>query len=413
MWMVVAVAAAWGLRATILEGFVYAWPRQFRGDFYNAMFGPWDGEGIYYGPVFVMERWLVEAAPTFFNEYFFALLDIPLILLAFAFAAGAARLSWGPIFVAAAAWLCYRYLYYAFSVAANPEIIELTLLCGAWFAVSRERHSMAFAAVAVGALTKRIPILFLPLLLLTQRTRGALVGSLAAGVLVSLLIAVVVGIGQAMSPLDVVAATFPVGLPFSGRRDVVEVLAQPFTEGGQFLGLSNALARSLGLPMNDRGLPFIQGVYYAVTTLVVATAIGIAYALLRSKVRIPWSQGGPLAFGIFFALMPLAAVTTHPHTFVFLLPVWTAIIGLVPEDDDSLRRRAVLALSAACYVLIGLPAAVKPIDLLLRTDLAGSAPFTDPIWANLILIIGLFGYALHLLRSHQRADRGPSRAVMS
>jgi hypothetical protein len=49
---------AWGLRLTILEGFVYEWRRAFYGDFYAAMYERvwWDGTGIMYGPVFVAER---------------------------------------------------------------------------------------------------------------------------------------------------------------------------------------------------------------------------------------------------------------------------------------------------------------------------------------------------------------------
>src|SRR5579859_3288966 len=118
--VVVLAAIVWGLRVNLLEGFIYEWPRHFHGDFYNAMFGSWNGRGIYYGPIFVMENWLYRSAPHVFNEYFFAVLDVPLVIVAFVLAARAARLEWELTAVAAAAWLCFHWLTYAFSVAANP-----------------------------------------------------------------------------------------------------------------------------------------------------------------------------------------------------------------------------------------------------------------------------------------------------
>ena len=89
--LVLVSLIAWGTRVAVLEGFVYEWPRHFKGDFYNAMFGAWNGQGIYYGPVFVMERWLVELSPHLFNEYFFAVLVLPLMIVSFIFATKAHR----------------------------------------------------------------------------------------------------------------------------------------------------------------------------------------------------------------------------------------------------------------------------------------------------------------------------------
>jgi hypothetical protein len=52
---------------------VFAQPRQFKGDFYAAMYNPlwWDGTGLFYGPLFVFERWLVNAFPKIFTVTFF------------------------------------------------------------------------------------------------------------------------------------------------------------------------------------------------------------------------------------------------------------------------------------------------------------------------------------------------------
>ena len=391
----VATAIVWGLRVNILEGFVYEWPRHFHGDFFNAMFGLWDGRGIYYGPVFVMESWLYHAAPGIFNEYFFALVDVPLVIIAFLLAAGAARLSWSLTAVSAAAWLCYHWLTYSFSVAANPESLELTLLCAAWYFTSRSGTSLGLAATAVAALTKRIPAMFIPLLLITERSWRSVLYS----VLVTSAIIIVVAIGQGLGPIDVVHQTLnPVSLPFSGQENVRQVLAQPFPYPAQFLGLSNAMSRVAGEPMDSWVLPFFQGYYYVVLVASVSFAIYIAFQLVRGYYRRDGLQGTTLSFGIFFCLMPVAAITTHPHTFIFLLPTWTALIALVAAEQEKWRRRAVLILTVGAYLFMGFPAAVAPIDRHFSTHLGLSGAFQDPIWANLALLFGLFAYGTIQLR---------------
>src|SRR6476661_1434011 len=85
LWLLVLAGCAWGARSTFLEGFRYARPRGFTGDFTAAMFTDqyWDGTGVLYGPVFVFERWLVDAAPSVFTPTFFAVTCIPLFAVAF------------------------------------------------------------------------------------------------------------------------------------------------------------------------------------------------------------------------------------------------------------------------------------------------------------------------------------------
>jgi hypothetical protein len=413
---------AWGIRVAILEGFIYEWPRHFKGDFYNAMFGPWNGQGIYYGPVFVMERWLVNLSPHLFNEYFFALLDVPLLVLAFIFATRAARLGREATVLAAAAWVCFHWVPYAFSVAANPEIVELALLSAAWWATSR-RNSLGLGMTAAAALTKRIPALFVPLLIMTEPTRR----SVLVGILVSVGIVAVVGIGQHIGPVAMLRETLnpasvslaqiaPGGVHEVSGGTATNILAQPFVYPSQFLGLSNALARLFARPTNDWSLPFFQGFYYVATAGVVAFATYLAYALLHGRHRIRRPQGEILAFGCFFALMPLASITTHPHTFIFLLPAWTAVVAMVQAEQLVWRKRGLAVLAAACYLFTGFPAPATVADRLLHTHFGLSPAFQDPIWANLALLLVLFAYGA--LRLHDQAAidneaRRPTKAVGS
>jgi hypothetical protein len=400
-------AIVWGTRVVILEGFVYEWPRHFKGDFYNAMFGAWNGQGIYYGPVFVMERWLVDLAPRVFNEYFFAVLDVPLLVLAFLFAVRAARLDWEPTVLVGALWVCFHWVPYAFSVAANPEIVELALLCVAWWAASR-RNSVGLAATAAAALTKRIPALFIPLLIMTEPTKR----SLLVGVLVTALIVTLVGVVQHLGPVEMLRQTLnpasvslaqiaPGGVHEVAAGNVTNILAQPFTYPTQFLSLSNALARLFDRPTNDWTLSFFQGFYYVVAAGVVIYATYLAYALLDGRHRVPRPQSELLAFGFFFAVIPLASITTHPHTFIFLLPTWTAIVALVQLESVAWRKGGLAVLGALCYLFTGFPAAAALADRLLHTHLWISPAFQDPIWANLVLLLVLFAYGSLLL--HDRA----------
>ena len=410
--LALAASIAWGVRVWILEGFVYEWPRHFTGDFYNAMFGAWSSQGIHYGPVFVMEHWLVTLAPSVFNEYFFAVLNVPLLLLALFFATRAARLGGVAAILGVAAWVCFQWVPYAFSVAANPEMVELMLLCAAWFAVSR-RTSLGLTATVAAAMTKRIPIVFLPLVIIAEPTRR----SIAVLGVVGLVGVAVLSLGQHTGP-DALARTTLNSAALllqqtdtSGYRalpkdDLADILAQPFPYPSQFLGLSNALARLFGRSINDWTLPFFQGFYYMVTLGVLGFATYLAFALLRGPRRIPRMDAEILSFGIFFALMPLTAITTHPHTFIFVLPTWTAIVALVALDPNVWRKRALAALAAGCYFFIGFPTPVVLLDRYLGTDIWFTVPFQDPIWANLVLLFGLFAYGTTRLHDHATAVTG-------
>ncbi|HEX6548670.1 MAG TPA: hypothetical protein VF134_08020 [Candidatus Dormibacteraeota bacterium] len=400
--LVILAFAGWGVRVNLLEGFIYEWPRHFRGDFYNAMFVSWDGTGIYYGPVFVLERWLVDLAPQVFNEYFFGVLNVFLTVAAFATAALAARLSWRLATIAAAAWLCFHWLTYSFSVSANPEFVELLLLCLAWYLAVSTRPSLGLAATAAATLTKRIPALFAPLLLMLEWSWRSL--AQAAGITV--VITAVVAIGQRMNPLDVLQATFPFQLPLKQvgaggyqpqiHDEVTVLLAQPFPYPSQELSLSNALARLTHRPMSDWSLPFFQGFYYVFTAGVVLVALYVAWALIRGPRRVERELAATLCFAIFFALLPLAAITTHPHTFLFMLPVWTALLALIARSQGA--TRAYLALVGGIgFLFAGFPAAVSPVDRLLHAHLDMSPLFQDPILIDVAVIAGLIAYATALV----------------
>jgi hypothetical protein len=346
-----------------------------------------------YGPVFVAERWLVNAWPRIFTVYFFALANIPAIALAFVLAAAGARASRMAALVALAAWLCYRWLYVAFSIAANPEILELLILTVAWYAASRARPTAAWIAWVLATLTKVIPAIFAPLLLLRASPRAIV----AAGV-TGVAVIVAAGVGQRLSPRQLVLDLVVPSQTFRGFTIRQASHIEPLPSAETAKGLNSALARAANLTESDPAISRVQPVTNVITGLIYLWSVVVAIRLLRGRHALPEVARLTLSYGLFFALMPVLTLHTHWHTFVFLLPAWTAVIAAL--DHDLERRRATIfaVLFAIIYVFSGLPGLLVAIDRLFGTRVAPSRVVDDPIWPNLALIGALSAYAVLRMR---------------
>ena len=75
-------------------------------------------------------------------------------------------------------------------------------------------------------------------------------------------------------------------------------------------------------------------------------ACAVAVRILRGRHALSEATRLALSYSLFFALMPLMTFHTHPHTFVFLLPAWTAIIAILMEDG---RRSRVMIFGALLF----------------------------------------------------------------
>src|SRR5204863_6481157 len=119
--------------------------------------------------------------PQLFTIYFFAFANVALAAGAFVLCIKASRVSTaGILLLGLAAWLCYWRLFYAFSVAANPEFLELFFLSFAWFLASRSREVTEGVLIAAAALTKLIPWIFLVPLVLRRSVRALTVVAIFA-----------------------------------------------------------------------------------------------------------------------------------------------------------------------------------------------------------------------------------------
>lgn len=396
LWLACLVVLAWGARVTILEGFIYSWPRAFFGDFYAIMFSPywWDGTGIVYGPIFVFERWLRLAFPEFLTIYGFALLNVPLALIAFVASATACRLSRPQLIVALSAWLASWPLSFAFSVSANPEFVEIALLSLAWVAASRGARLAEGALVAAAALTKVIPGIFVvPGLIRSGRLRFA-----AGGALLTAVVLAAVMVGQGLGPTELARELL---IP-SGKSGGVSVPISSIALGSQsspeITGLHAALTRfAFGLGMGSAATtgdasPLNYAVQAIALSVLAILVIAAGLLIRRLERMLPGHRTIVISYALFFALLPQATHNSHPHTWVFLVPLWTALIHLLWTDPDVARRTRYAFGFVLAYAYVSLRIVPALLDRLLGTSLSTMIG-QEPVWGALALTILLLLYA--------------------
>jgi glycosyl transferase family 87 len=379
LWLVVLAGCAWGARSTFLEGFRDARPRGFAGDFTTAMFTNqyWDGTGVLYGPVFVFERWLVDAAPGVFTPTFFAVACIPLVAAAFAVLVRAFQLPLLPAALVLTLWLCFSRLSYSFSVAANPEFLELAFIAGAVaLAVRSGRRDERGEGALLGAaaLTKYVPWALVPGLLARRRWQ-AIVGVVVCFVV----LAVVTAIGQGTGPVETVGdILFPVGSYADGQLFAARV------DTAQFLDVVTAIGRLF----SDTALTDTQKAI-AVGGGIAVMAAAFAAAMLGlwhvTRARMPVAREAALVAALTFGLLPIITPSAHPHTFLFLLPVWAAFVALV--FDAGVPRGLRLGIVVFGLLTFTATGFVKPYEIadrVLGLGLLTSPWVTEPMFATLV-----------------------------
>lgn len=386
---------AWGSRALVFEGYVFAAERGFNGDFTSAMFSPdWRGDSIIYGPIFLFEKWLMDVFPGILTITAFALLCWVLTAVAFVACVFAAGLPGWLVPVALAVWLVSVRLSYALSIAANPEFLILSFLSVAWLAAARKsgRGALEGAMIALAGLTKLIPFAFilLPLLRMDRRAITAFLVVVAAAIIVT-------SVGLRQSPIDTAIGTL---LPF-GRADVgssVGFLNQVVVSD-EFSGVNSALARGLGVRPAAQGFTVppdaaapIQAATVAIIIACVMVAAWVAHAVPSTDFG--HRAGLSVAYSAFFALLPIANLYPHRHTFIFVLPIATALLAVLSADPDRTRRWAFLAVFGLLYVYTGVSSVPLAVDRLAGTRLADAWSSAEPIWGTVALLICIAAYTL-------------------
>jgi hypothetical protein len=313
----------WAARLAILEGYLYEIPNDFLSDFTRttALGAPtwWTGQGIFYGPIFVLEyKFLVE--PRLLSPIDFARLDFALFGLAFVcvwlalFGVHRGRLA---VFVLAA-WLAHHMSIEAFANTAHLEVLELAFMSLALLLAMRGYQYSAGASLGLAIATKTLPALFLPYLAISRRWR-----MLTAAVVFAAVPFLVVCWIQAVTPWDGLYSLLYQG----GNLTKLEYSEYEYTPRAE-------IARVLA---GDSGALSAEQAQLAIT---LHWAIGLGTAAFAAWVlhsaRAAASKYG-LMFGLVAVVMLVVAPSAHAPYYVFLLLAWTAILAALLEKPLSIR----------------------------------------------------------------------------
>jgi len=364
----------------------FAKPRGFKGDFYAAMYDPnwWDGNGIFYSPIFVFERWIVNSVPSLATVEMFAFGCLGLFVASLLIVIKIVHADRVFTIFCIAIWTFNTYFYYSFSVAANPEILELVFLLIAWWCLSTKRYPLTWFVVTCAVLTKSVPIIFAPLLLLFFSWVG-----LVISVTTTASVLVIVSFGQKQSIFSSI----------SQMVNTVNVPPQPESE--QFLGLSNGLARLFGVPDG--------GDFYFATNFAFIIIVALYFLALFVSMRIYKSNFNhevkvAYIFAAYMCLMPIFHLAqTHRHTYLFLAPVFIAFRFVVAHDSDLIRAGTFKTINNIAFLVYSF----FPIFVLDVYNFRsfGGAPFgsdfetsllmlTEPVWTNILLFSVLLSYGI-------------------
>lgn len=357
----------------------FAKPRGFKGDFYAAMYNPtwWDGQGIIYGPIFVFERWIVNFFPKVATIEFFGITNLLLIILCLLISIRTIKAYGNLLVFCIATWTINTFFYYSFSVAANPEILELLFLLSMWWSLTNKHFKLAYFVFTCAVLTKVAPLILTPIFLLYFSWSG-----IALSLVTILVVFSVISIGQNQSVLESLIQTLSVN----------PVDPQPTSE--QFLGLNSALSRLFGLNVSS-DFHFIDTLSTVFLLVLYACAILILLSAFQSRTDLGHQEVVSYFFALFMTLLPLMHLgQTHRHTFIFLAPVFIAMKYLTSLIKHLNQRRKydftfnVIFLAHSFGPIYGLD--FYNFDdlervVFFREFQASLVMLTEPVWVNIFL----------------------------
>jgi len=373
----------------------FASPRGFGGDFYAAMFTSdwWDGTGIFYGPIFVFERWLVNWIPALATIQFFAVASLVLIILSMILTMKIGKFLKRDNLVCLIVWTFNSYLYYSFSVVSNPELIQLFFLILMWWGLTTKNYTVAWVGLTIAALTKLVPFLLFPILLIFFSWTG-----LVASVLIIVISLITLSIGQGVSINSLIWQTIEMNTSVSASN-----IAGPVPDSEQFLGLSSAMARALGMKLGQ-DFRFVTGFSYFIILVLYLLAFVVSFKIYKSKVFMEHNVLVAYIFALFMSILPILHMSqVHRHTYLYLTPVWIALRIVYIQDESSERSSKFLRLTILLFIAYSL----LPLYFLdfYNVDnlqglhfgsgvMASIIMLTEPIWLNLVILFSIIYYGL-------------------
>lgn len=395
-WAVPLLLLAWGARLAFLEGYWLRAPGGFDGAFNKTVSGRatefWDGQGLFYGPIFVLE-YLLVIAPERLSLPDFARLDFLLFGVSFVatWRALFARFEPRLLMLVLGLWLGHHASVEVFANTAHLEVLELTLIALGLLLAVRGRELSAGLSLGLAAATKTLPVVFVPYLALARKWR-MLVGAVAIWGVLFLLVCWV----QGVSPWDG-------ALMLADQKGNITKLDSSEYEYSITADLIRTFKGSAAAPTAEQAALAI-GIHRVISVVV---GVAVAWLFWRAPV-------GPRALGIVFGLltttMLVASPSSHIFYFVFLLPGWTAAFAWLLGRRLTRETGVLWLLLVASYVMSGFD---QPFVAMQRVSGFGSLVLDN--WFNwhfpnmsLLFALVLFGRVFFLEKMGWRSEAEPA-----
>ena len=389
-WLILLPFTIWGFRNTVSNGILYQLDHgKFHGDFSSALFNVgwiqagcrWPEEvlsgatdvtsyGIFvrgieliYGPFFTLLQYLLVdntcppyslvSTPLFNPDTLLVVVTgINLILISVCIVA-IVRFLYSTdlvdshpishIAIVCTLWLLDSHLGYSISVAAIPEILELLLiLCGLLLITRPTRSSQTISGVliALSALVKLVPAIFLPLLFFRRsHTWHRVTGFCATVGIVT--ISIFLGLGLSFSK----AFDQKFGVPG-------ELALTPMTHP-EFRSLTSSIFRIINIDLESRGANIVTVSCVSIIGVMSFLAIGYTVLLRRRTSHSPDSTepGLVLLIGLYISLLPLINIA-HRHTYLFLIPTYILTFYAGNKLFCGISRIGILSSGCVLYLWI-------------------------------------------------------------
>jgi hypothetical protein len=356
------VFLGWAIHLEVTEGFLYPLASGFQGDFRNAVnLEVWSGSGLFYGPIFVLE-WRLLLAPGRITITDLAILDYVLFGVAFVCTWLALFRGFRPwlLVLVLAAWLANHATVALFASAQHLEALELALFAVAGLLMQRGRQSWSGLSLGLAIVTKTLPIVFLPYLVVMRKWRAFIATSVVAGI-----IFVGTCVFQNTSLVD-----GAVQLLFQGPNlTKTKATAEEYSLTAFFVRLQGGGGDAASSPRQAE----IAFLLHAAIALIVVVVAGFVLWRCRGEGR-----GVILAFGLIEAVLLVVTPSSHIHYFVFLLPAWTAVFAELLHHALSRQTVVLWAALVGSYVLVGFD---QPFVLLQRVTGLGQPVLSH--WVDL------------------------------
>lgn len=304
---VLIASIIWGLRVIVIEGFVLASSRNWAGDFTSAFYDEfyWEDDGYMYGPVFTMVKSISNQFPDLLRIEIFAASSIPifiatLLILWKVFDVRSLNIMEKLSIIALVS--TFSHLYYAFSVSAFPEFLELMLICLTFYLIKKSCLKSSMVILGVAAMVKIVPIILLPFLLPLVGLSGVIAFLLTICLfLTTMVIYLDINYFQAFYKV------FEITVRGSGN------IFHP--ESTEHYGLSSALGR-----LGNSSLTTNAVIFASIIIIGVTYTFALSSSVIFSR---KFSKEKSLEFLLVLtsALIPFVSSSTHRHSFIFLIPL--------------------------------------------------------------------------------------------